>query len=85
MDNNFDCQFFGHNLHGAMLLDMAQKMHAEASFESANAFGCLDIIRYFIPQIDCSFPTQYCNNAISTPQGCDRYLPRHWLVSNSQS
>ena len=34
--------FFCHSLHGAMLLDMAEKMHAEASFESV--FGCLNII-----------------------------------------
>ena len=41
MDNNFDCQFFGQSLHGAMLLDMAEKMQAEASFESVNVFSCL--------------------------------------------
>ena len=50
MDNNLDCQFFGHSLHRAMMLDMAEKMHAKASFESVNVFGCPNIMRYFIPQ-----------------------------------
>ena len=50
MDNNFDCQLFGRSLYGAMLLDMVEKMHAEAIYESVNVFGCLNIRRYFIPQ-----------------------------------
>ena len=33
-----------------MLLDMAEKMYTEASFESINTFDCLNMIRYFIPQ-----------------------------------
>ena len=33
-----------------MMLDMAEKMHAKASFESVNVFGCPNIMRYFIPQ-----------------------------------
>ena len=41
---------YGHSMHEAMLLDMVEKMQAEASFESVNVFGCLNIIRYFIPQ-----------------------------------
>ena len=52
MENNLDCQsFFGHSLHGAMMLDVAAIMHANfnnASFESVNVFGCPNIMRYFI-------------------------------------
>ena len=51
MENNLDCEsFLGHSLHGAMMLDVAEIMHAKASFESVNVFGCLNIMRYFIPQ-----------------------------------
>ena len=50
MDNNLDCQFFSHSLHRAMMLDMAEKMHAKASFESVNVYCCPNIMRYFIPQ-----------------------------------
>ena len=50
MDNNLDCQCFGHSLHRAMMIDMAEKMHAKASFESVNVSGCPNIMRYFIPQ-----------------------------------
>ena len=50
MDNNLDRKFFGHSLHGAMMLDTAEKMHAKASSENVNVFGCPNIMRYFIPQ-----------------------------------
>ena len=39
---------------------MAEKMHVEASFESVNVFGCLNITRYFIPQ---SAPSLYGTSA----------------------
>ena len=32
------------------MLDVAEIMHARASSESVNVFGCPNIIRYFIPQ-----------------------------------
>ena len=51
MENNLDCQsFFGHSLHGAMMQDVVEIMHAKASFESVNGFGCPNIMRHFIPQ-----------------------------------
>ena len=41
-----------HSLHGAILLNMAEKIHKEASSESINASRCLNVhvIKYFIPQ-----------------------------------